>query len=126
VRQREISAADLDRRIRIAVVEILRSLEEASAGLAAAEAAAGHFQATVDAEFEKLGLGASTLIDAILTEQQKTGSDLAVIAGQQQVAFLLARLRFETGTLIDWSSEGGRLAPEALVTLPGAAAGSRP
>lgn len=127
VRQREISAIDLDRRIRIAVVEILRSLEEASAGLAAAEAAAGHFQTTVDAEFEKLGLGASTLIDAILTEQQKTGSDLAVIAGQQQVALLLARLRFETGTLIDWNADGGRFAPEALVTLPGSiASGSQP
>jgi outer membrane protein TolC len=127
LRQREISATDLDRRIRIAVVEILRSLEEAAAGLASAEAAAGHFQATIDAEFEKLGLGASTLIDAILTEQQKTSSDLAVIAGQQQVAFLLARLRFETGTMIDWNTGGGRLPPEALVTLPGSiAAGSQP
>lgn len=123
VRQREISANDLDRRIRIAVVELLRSLEEASAGLAAAEAAAAAFQTTVDAEFEKLGLGASTLIDTIVTEQQKTSSDLAVIAGQQQVAFLLARLRFETGTLIDWSGETGRLAPDALVTLPGTVAG---
>ncbi|MBP7588437.1 MAG: TolC family protein, partial [Thermoanaerobaculia bacterium] len=127
LRQREISATDLDRRIRIAVVEILRSLEDAAAGLASAEAAAGHFQATIDAEFEKLGLGASTLIDAILTEQQKTSSDLAVIAGQQQVAFLLARLRFETGTMIDWNTGGGRLPPEALVTLPGSiAAGSQP
>ena len=127
VRQREIQAGDLDRRIRIAVVEILRSLEEASAGLAAAEAAAGHFQATIDAEFEKLGLGASTLIDTIVTEQQKTSSDLAVISGQQQVAFLLARLRFETGTLIDWNTDGGRLAPEALLTLPDSvAAGSQP
>ncbi|MEO8197393.1 MAG: TolC family protein [Thermoanaerobaculia bacterium] len=127
VRQREISATDLDRRIRISVVEILRSLEEASAGLAAAQEAAGHFQATIDAEFEKLGLGASTLIDSIVTEQQKTSSDLAVIAGQQQVAVLLARLRFETGTLIDWTTEGGRLPAEALVTLPGSiAAGSQP
>ena len=123
VRQREISAGDLDRRIRIAVVEILRSLEEATASLAAAESAAGHFQQTIDAEFEKLGLGASTLIDAIVTEQQKTSSDLAVIGGQQQVAVLLARLRFETGTLIDWNTGSGRLPPEALVTLPGTAAG---
>ncbi|MEO8277811.1 MAG: TolC family protein [Thermoanaerobaculia bacterium] len=127
VQQREISANDLDRRIRIAVVEILRSLEEASAGLAAAQDAAGHFQATVDGEFEKLGLGASTLIDSIVTEQQKTSSDLAVIAGEQQVAFLLARLRFETGTLIDWTSGSGRLPADALVTLPGSvAAGNQP
>lgn len=122
VRQREIAAADLERRIRISIVELLRSLEEATASLAAAEAAAGHFQATIDAELEKLGLGASTLIDAIVTEQQKTGSDLAVLAARQQVAVLLARLRFETGTLIRWSDGGGNFPEEALYTLPGMAA----
>jgi outer membrane protein TolC len=122
--QREISAADLERRIRIAVVEILRSLEEAAASLASAEEAARHFQTTIDAEFEKLGLGASTLIDAILTEQQKTGSDLSLIAARQDVAVLLARLRFETGTIVEWGSEGGRFVPEALRTLPGTASGA--
>ena len=121
LRQREISATDLERRIRISVVEILRSLEEAAAGLASAEEAARYFQTTIDAEFEKLGLGASTLIDAILTEQQKTGSDLTLVAARQQIALLLARLRFETGTILEWGAEGGRFVPEALVTLPGTA-----
>jgi outer membrane protein TolC len=124
VRQREISATDLERNIRIGIVQTLRSLEEAVARLQAAETAAGHFQATIDAEFEKLGLGASTLIDAIVTEQQKTGSDLAVLTARQQVANLLSQLRFETGTLVEWGEGGGTLPAEALTSLPAVAAGT--
>lgn len=118
VRQREIAAADLERNIRIGVVQTVAALEEAIARLAAAEEASGHFQATVDAEIEKLGLGASTLIDAIVTEQQKTGADLAVLAARQQVATLLAQLRFETGTLVEWGDGGGSLPADALTSLP--------
>jgi len=124
VRQREISATDLERNIRIGIVQTLRSLEEAVARLQAAETAAGHFQATIDAEFEKLGLGASTLIDAIVTEQQKTGSDLTVLTARQQVANLLSQLRFETGTLVEWGDGGGTLPADALISLPGLAAGT--
>jgi outer membrane protein TolC len=124
VRQREISATDLERNIRIGIVQTLRSLEEAVARLEAAETAAGHFQATIDAEIEKLGLGASTLIDAIVTEQQKTGADLAVLAARQQVANLLSQLRFETGTLVEWGEGGGTLPADALTSLPAVAAGT--
>lgn len=124
VRQREISATDLERNIRIGIVTTLRSLEEAVARLDAAETAAGHFQATIDAEFEKLGLGASTLIDAIVTEQQKTGADLTVLTARQQVANLLSQLRFETGTLVEWGEGGGTLPADALISLPASAAGT--
>lgn len=124
VRQREISAGDLDRGIRIGVVETLRSLEESVARLREAEASAGFFQETIDAEFEKLKVGASTLIDAILTEQQRTSADLAVLSARQQVAVLLARLRYETGTLIEPGAEGGGTLDLArLTTLPEPAAG---
>jgi outer membrane protein TolC len=122
VRQREISAGDLERNIRIGVVEILRALEESVARLTQAEAAAGFFQETIDAEVEKLRAGASTLIDAIVTEQQRTGADLALVAARQQVAALLAQLRFETGTLVDATPEGGSTLPiDRLTTLPPAA-----
>jgi outer membrane protein TolC len=118
--QRQISVADLDRTIRIGVVQTLRSLEEAVGRLEQAEAAAGYFQETVDGEFEKLGLGASTLLDAILTEQQKTSGDLGVIAARQQVAVLLAQLRFESGTMVEpaESGAGGTFTLDDLTTLP--------
>lgn len=123
VRQRQISAADLERQIRIGVVQTVRSLEEAVARLASAEAAAGYFQETIDAEQEKLKLGASTLIDAILTEQQKTNADLALVTARQQVATLLAQLRFESGTMVSADDGGGTVSIEGLTTLPGASGG---
>ncbi|HPA95539.1 MAG: TolC family protein [Acidobacteria bacterium] len=127
VRQRQISAADLDRTIRIAIVGTLHSLAESIARLAEAEAAAGFYQETIDAELEKLRIGASTLIDVILTEQQRTSADLAVLSARHQVATLLARLRYETGTLIAPAATGGNvLAFDDLVTLPELAAGGRP
>jgi len=118
VRQREISAGDLERNIRISVVQTVRSLQEAVARLASAESAAEYFQQTIDAEFEKLKLGASTLIDAIVTEQQKTGSDLSVLTARQQVANLLAQLRFETGTLVEGREGGGSVTFESMTQLP--------
>ncbi len=118
VRQREISAGDLDRGIRIGVVQTLRSLEESVARLIESEAAAGFFQETIDAEFEKLRAGASTLIDALLTEQQRTSADLALLSARQQVAVLLAQLRFETGTLVEGEEGGGSVWVERLTTLP--------
>jgi outer membrane protein TolC len=128
VRQREISAADLERQIRIGVVQTVRSLEEAVARLASAEESARYFQETIDAEQEKLKLGASTLIDVIVTEQQKTSADLTLVQARQQVAALLAQLRFETGTLISPDDGGGTVSIEALTELPaaGASAGGRP
>jgi outer membrane protein TolC len=123
VRQRDISAGDLERNIRIGVVEALRTLEEAVARLAQAEAAAGYFQESIDAEIEKLRVGASTLIDAVVTEQQRTGADLSLVAARQQVAVLLAQLRFETGTLVEATPDGGTTLPiERLTTLPSAPA----
>ncbi len=118
VRQREISAADLERNVRLGVTQTLASLEDAIARLEAAEQAAAHFQTTIDAEIEKLGLGASTLVDAIVTEQQKTGADLAVLAARQQIAALLTQLRFESGTLVEWGEGGGTLPADALTSLP--------
>ncbi|HSM12997.1 MAG TPA: TolC family protein, partial [Thermoanaerobaculia bacterium] len=120
VRQRQISAADLERNIRIGIVQTVQSLEEAVARLASAEQAAEHFQATIDAEFEKLKLGASTLIDAIVTEQQKTSSDLTLLSARQQVATLLAQLRFETGTLVLGGDGGSSVTLDSLTLLPAA------
>ncbi len=118
LRQRQISAGDLERNIRIGVVETLASLAEAIGRLTEAEASASFFQETVDAEVEKLRAGASTLVDTILTEQQKTTADLSVLAARQQVASLLAQLAFESGRLIEGDDAGGSVRVELLTQLP--------
>lgn len=120
VRQRQISQADLERQIRIGVVQTAASLVEAIDELARAEQAAEAFERTVQSELEKLGLGETTLLDAILTEQQRTSSLVSAIVARFRIATLLAQLRFESGTLVEQTESGPRVSEESLKTLPGA------
>jgi outer membrane protein TolC len=116
--QQAIQSGDLDRNIRLNVVLAYSSLEEAIARYREALRVAELFQQTVDAEFEKLRLGSSTLIDAIQTEQQKTQAELSVVTALQEVAALLARLRFESGTLIEPGPTGYQIDEMRLISLP--------
>ncbi len=112
-RQDQISAADLERNVRIGVLLALASLAEASDRLASSEEAAKYFEETIEAEIEKFKVGDSTLVDTLLTEEQRTGSLLARLDAHRQVAILLAQLRFETGTLVAAADDG-----TSEVTLP--------
>ncbi len=116
--QLQISAGDLDRLVRVGVVQTLGSLLEALEGLRWAEAAANSAEETINSEVEKLRLGETTLLDTILTEQQRTSSQLALISARQQVASLITRLRFETGTLVQETGSGRRVTPTTLTTVP--------
>jgi outer membrane protein TolC len=122
--QSEISAGDLERQVRLEVVSTVGSLLDAVDALAQAEAAGQAFERTVSAEFEKLRLGEATLLDAVITEQQRTQALLGVVSARQQVANLLSQLRFETGTLVDRAADENRITWESLTTLPGSEAGS--
>jgi outer membrane protein TolC len=118
VRQRQISAGDLERNVRIGVVDTLGSLAQAVDELARAEEAAASYEQTISAELEKLRLGDASVLDAVVTEQQRTGAQLAVVAARQQVANLIAQLRFETGTLVTVGDQGPTITQEALTTVP--------
>jgi outer membrane protein TolC len=117
--QRQIQATDLERQVRIEVVRSAATLVEAIDQLARADEAASNAQRTIDSEIEKLRLGETTLIDSILTEQQRTSAVLAAIAARFQVATLLAQLRFESGTLVVADEHGPRVAGQAFTALPG-------
>jgi outer membrane protein TolC len=123
-RQSEISFGDLERSIRINVVRTLSSLLVALDALVQSEQAGQAFERTVNAEFEKLRLGESTLLDTVLTEQQRTQALVSLVSARQQVANLVSELRFETGTLVDQGAGENRITWESLTTLPGSEAGS--
>jgi hypothetical protein len=59
------------------------------------------------------------LIDTLITEQQQTESRLGLIGARQDLAQLIAQLRYETGTLLD----AGAVALPNLTTPPAAGAG---
>lgn len=100
VAQRQIAQRDLDRRIRLAVVESAGTLEQAAARVAQAEAAVGFYQTTVNAEMQRFRAGDVTLLDTVITQQQQIDAQLSLILARQELAQRLAQLQFQTGTLV--------------------------
>ncbi len=117
-RQRAITARDLERSIKAGVVRELTSLREAARQLARIEEAVELHRQAVDNEMEKLRMGTATVIDTILTEQRYVDAQLQLIAARQQVARLLARLRYETGTLVTTGDAGSFVRRDDLLALP--------
>jgi outer membrane protein TolC len=114
-RQQQILLGDLRRQVRLGVTRTAQALLEALGRLEQAQNAAKYYDETVKSEFQLFRAGESTLIDSILTEQQQTEAELAVVAARQEVANLLAQLRFETGTLV---SAGAAPVPNVVTPPP--------
>ncbi len=117
-RQRAITTRDLERIIKASVVRELASLREAARQLARTEEAVALHRQAVENEMEKLRMGAATVIDTILTEQRYVDAQLSLIAARQQVAQILARLRYETGTLVTTDAGGAFVSRDDLGALP--------
>ncbi len=109
-----IGTADLRRQIALNVIQAAGSLEQTSQRVRDAEASVGFFRSTIDAELERFKVGESTLIDTVLTQQQQTDSELALVAAQRELAGEIARLRFEAGLLLP----NGAVAAPNFTTVP--------
>jgi outer membrane protein TolC len=112
----QIMSGDLQRQIRLSVVRTARSLNEAIQRVRQAQAAVNFYQQTVDAEISRFQIGEVTLIDTITTEAQQADARRALVAAQQDLAQLIAELRFQTGTLV--SDANAPVTPQGLVTVP--------
>ena len=108
LRQRQISAAELERQIKLNVVRNGGTLREAAARVQQAQDAVGFYRKTIEAEMERFQAGDSTLVDTILTEEQSTEALITLVAAQADYAHLVAQLRYETGLL---APDGGRRHP---------------
>jgi outer membrane protein TolC len=108
VAQRQIAQRDLDRRIRLGVVESAGTLEQAAARVAQAEAAVGFYETTVNAEMQRFRGGDVTLLDTVITQQQQIDALLSLVLARQELAQRLAQLQFQTGTLITLPAAGAR------------------
>jgi outer membrane protein TolC len=112
----QISSADLRRQVRLDVVRTGRSMVEAIERVKLAQDSVTYYQQTVDAEIARFQIGEVTLIDTIQTEQQQTEARRALVAAQQELAQLIAELRFETGTLVQDAK--APVTPQSLTTVP--------
>ncbi len=116
--QRQISAADAERRVRLDVLQTRMTLEHLRAQLEAAEISAQAARQAFENELEKFRFGRSTLIDTILTEQRAVEAELGVVQAHFAVAQSLAKLRFDTGTLVEETPAGEYLVAGDLWALP--------
>ena len=116
--QSEINSANLKRKIRLAIVRTARSLMESSEAVRHSQRSVEFYNNTVEAEIQKFQAGDSTLIDTILTEDQKTASLLSLIAAQQEFASLVAELRFQAGVLVSHQAEESVVTSESLTAIP--------
>lgn len=98
--QRQIAQQDLERQIRLSVVEAAGSLQQAAESVRQAQAAIGFYQQTIESMMRLLQTGNARLIDALTTQQQQTDAMLSAVSAQQELAQRLARLRYQTGSLL--------------------------
>jgi outer membrane protein TolC len=113
-----ITQTDLGRTIALNIHQAVESLRLAAERVKWAEDAALAYEQTIADEQVRLRNGDSTLIDTILTEQQTTAARSAFVQALQDYASLLARLRFESGTLIRDVNGQASVPLENLITLP--------
>ncbi len=116
--QRQIAAVDLERRIKLDVLQTLGTLQEQLAQWQAAQTSAAAARQAVDNEVEKLRYGRSTLIDTILTEQRAVEAELTLIGAQAAVAQTVAKLRFDAGLLVEQQADGSFRVAAPLFQLP--------
>lgn len=98
--QTRIAQRDLDRRIRLGVIETTGTIEQARARVVQAEAAVEHFQTIVEAELARFRAGDVTLLDTVITQQQQVEAQLALVLARQELAQRLAELQYQTGALV--------------------------
>jgi outer membrane protein len=119
--QRAITSVDLGRNIKANIVQTLASLRAAAEQVRRAAEAVAAYEKTIVSEDERYRAGESSLLDSILTQDLQTTALVNYAQAQQQYASLLARLRYETGTLLEESGGVTVVRPENLLTPPAAA-----
>lgn len=76
------------------------------------------FERAVENEEKKLTAGTSTILDVISQRDRLTSAQQARVSAQLALAVALARLRFETGTLLAEGEVAERVDPDRLTTIP--------
>ncbi len=104
LQQNSIAATELRRRLAAAIQNALEELRTTAAELVEVEKAVGLYAIAVENEKKRLQLGMSTQFDLILVEERLRNTLLSRLAVETRHAQSIARLRYETGTLLSESS----------------------
>ncbi|MCM2256103.1 MAG: TolC family protein [Vicinamibacteria bacterium] len=116
--QARTAAFDRERQVRSGVTVALADLATAGRRVAIAAETAALFREAVDDEQQKVRLGLGTVVDLIFTQDSLTSALIDEVQARFGYALALARLRYETGTLLAGESDRPQLDPAALTTAP--------
>jgi outer membrane protein TolC len=107
----EIQLGDLGRSIQDRVVDLHGRLELSRQMVAHQRAAVAYHDVTLAAAIAAYRGGEISLIDVLTTEENLTAASIQLVRSIELYLSLLARLRFEVGTLLDFTGQGDRAAP---------------
>jgi outer membrane protein len=107
-----VQERDLVRVIRENLVDEVAGLQVRADAIKLRQAAADASQQTVDAVIGRFQISDQTLIDTLLAEESLTQDRLALVRLWQDYLSQLARLRFESGTLLGFTGTG--LTPDEI------------
>jgi outer membrane protein TolC len=117
-RQTQIQTAELQRTIASSVVVARDALGRNVERVRITREAAAIYRSAVEDEREKLQLGLGTIIDLVLTEDRLTRSMLDQVSAELSYALAVARLRYETGTLVTGELDPAGVTRDQLTTVP--------
>jgi outer membrane protein TolC len=120
--QSSINASDLDRNIRANIVSLVASVKTAAEQVALLDEAVRYYGQSIDSESERFKGGQTSLLDMITTQDVQTNALVTWTTARQQLASFIAKLRYETGTLVESRGDVNLVRPEDLVTVPPAGA----
>ena len=110
--------AELVRQISSGVLVASEALRHSRLAMQASREAAALSRHAVENEKRRFQLGMSTLFDVILAEDALTNARLGEIAGRHDYAVAVARLRYESGSLLSFDGKGVSVSAESVTTPP--------
>jgi outer membrane protein len=116
--QAETQVQDLERTIEAEVRVAVARVQSTAERLVAAREASLGYQSAIEDDREKMRLGLGTVTDVMFTEDRVTRSLFAEVAAASEYASALARLRYETGTLVVAAPDGLTVDGTVLGTPP--------
>ncbi len=117
-RQTQLLIDLLSRTVGADIPSALDAVRSSALQVEKATSAVGLFERAVVNEEKKLRAGTSTLLDLINQRDRLTSARQVEVSAKLALAQALARLRFETGTLLASEGGAGALRPELLTRVP--------
>ncbi len=103
----DISTRNTERVVRSRAYELAGSVKGAAAEVAARQTSSRHQEEVIQTSQERYRAGELSLVDTIVTERSLTNALVDLVGARQILAQRIARLRFETGTLLPYTISSG-------------------